>query len=85
MTFPGIKDEQQRNDLIAFQGNGDLFMNMVNWAAQQENLIAIGPKNPQDRRITITADQQRRIFYITVLIVPGLILLAGVQTWWRRR
>ena len=32
------------NDLINFQGNGDLFMNMVNWVAQQENLIAIGPK-----------------------------------------
>ena len=31
------------------------------------------------------ADQERRIFYLTVLIVPGLILLAGVQTWWRRR
>ena len=30
-------------------------------------------------------DQERRIFYLTVLIVPGLVLLAGVQTWWRRR
>ena len=36
-------------------------------------------------RSTLTADQQRRIFWITVVIIPGLILLAGVQTWWRRR
>ena len=28
---------------------------------------------------------QRRIFWLTVLIIPGLILLAGVHTWWRRR
>jgi gliding motility-associatede transport system auxiliary component len=73
------------NAALGVQGNRDLFLNAVNWLAQQENLIAIRPKDPEDRRITLTEDQQRRIFYLTVLIVPGLILLAGVQTWWRRR
>ena len=73
------------NAALGVQGNRDLFLNAVNWLAQQENLIAIRPKDPEDRRITLTADQQRRIFYLTVLIVPGLVLLAGVQTWWRRR
>ena len=70
---------------LGIQGNRDLFMNIVGWLSQQENLIAIRPKDPEDRRITLTADQTRRIFYLTVLIVPGLVLLAGVQTWWRRR
>ncbi|HEY2433806.1 MAG TPA: Gldg family protein [Vicinamibacterales bacterium] len=73
------------NGFLGVQGNRDLFLNTVNWLAQQENLIAIRPRDPEDRRITLTADQQRRIFYLTVLIVPGLVLLAGVQTWWRRR
>jgi hypothetical protein len=73
------------NAALGVQGNRDLFLNTVNWLAQQENLIAIRAKDPEDRRITLTEDQQRRIFYLTVLIVPGLILLAGVQTWWRRR
>lgn len=73
------------NAALGVQGNKDLFLNTLNWLAQQENLIAIRPRDPADRRITLTADQQRRIFYLTVLIVPGLILLAGVQTWWRRR
>ena len=73
------------NGALGVQGNRDLFLNTLNWLAQQENLIAIRPKDPEDRRITLTADQERRIFYLTVLIVPGLILLAGVQTWWRRR
>ena len=66
-------------------GNLPLFMNTINWLAQQENLIAIGPRDPQDRRITLTAGQQQRILYLTVFIVPGLVLLAGIQTWWRRR
>jgi hypothetical protein len=73
------------NGALGITGNRDLFLNTVNWLAQQENLISIRPRDPEDRRITLTADQERRIFYLTVLIVPGLILLAGVQTWWRRR
>jgi ABC-type uncharacterized transport system involved in gliding motility auxiliary subunit len=73
------------NAALGVQGNRDLFLNAVNWLAQQENLISIRPKDPEDRRITLTADQERLIFYLTVLIVPGLVLLAGVQTWWRRR
>jgi len=73
------------NAALGVQGNRDLFLNTVNWLAQQENLIAIRPHDAEDRRITLTADQERRIFFLTVLIVPGLILLAGVQTWWRRR
>ena len=73
------------NSAIGVQGNGDLFMNAVNWLAQQENLIAIRPKDPQDRRLTMTANAQNWIFRLTVFTLPGAILLAGVMTWWRRR
>ena len=73
------------NSALGISGNRDLFLNTVNWLAQQENLIAIRPKDPDDRRITLTADQQRRILVLAIFIIPGLILLAGVQTWWRRR
>ena len=73
------------NAWLGIQGNRDLFMNSVNWLAQQENLIAIRPRDPEDRRITLTADQQQWIFWATVFVIPGLILLGGVHAWWRRR
>lgn len=73
------------NALLGAGRNADLFMNAVNWLAQQENLIAIRPKDPEDRRITLTAEQQRLILWLTIFIIPALILGAGVQTWWRRR
>ena len=73
------------NGWLGIPGNRDLFMNAVNWLAQQENMISIRPRDPQDRRITVTATQQRNIFYLTVFIVPGLIILTGVRTWWLRR
>ncbi len=73
------------NRWLGISGNRDLFLNSVNWLAQQENLISIRAKDPEDRRITLSADQDRRIFWITIFIIPGLILLMGIQAWWRRR
>lgn len=73
------------NGMLGFQGNRDLFLNAANWLALQENLIAIRPKAPDDRRITVTADQQTRIKWLSLLVIPGLLFAAGVRTWWRRR
>lgn len=73
------------NAFLNIPGNRDMFLNIVNWLAQQENLIAVRPRDPEDRRITVSAGQDRLIFWFTVLIMPGLILLAGVHAWWRRR
>ena len=73
------------NGWLGIPGNRDLFMNAVNWLAQQEGMISIRPRDPEDRRITVTATQERNIYYLTVFIIPGLILLAGVRTWWVRR
>ena len=57
----------------------------MNWLAQQENLIAIRPRAPEDRRITLTADQQVRINWLALLMIPGVILGTGVYSWWQRR
>ena len=73
------------NAYLGMGGNRDMFLNTINWLAQQENLIAVRPVDPEDRRVTVTAGQDRLIFWFAVLIMPGLILLAGVQAWWRRR
>ncbi len=73
------------NSVAGIPGNQDMFLNMVNWLAQQENLISVRPRNPEDRRITLTGGQDRMIAWFTMVILPGLVFLAGIQTWWRRR
>ena len=73
------------NAFLGIQGNRDLALNAINWLAEQENLIAIRPREPEDRRITVTADQQFRIFMASLVLIPGVVVGAGVLTWWRRR
>jgi ABC-type uncharacterized transport system involved in gliding motility auxiliary subunit len=70
---------------LGIGGNSDMFLNIVNWLAQQENLISIRAKPEDDRRLTLTADQQQRINWFTLLFLPGFILGAGVYSWWSRR
>jgi ABC-type uncharacterized transport system involved in gliding motility auxiliary subunit len=73
------------NAAAGIQGNADLFVNMVNWLTQQEDLIAIRPRDAGDRRITMTADQQRNLLWLSLLIIPGMILGSGVYAWSKRR
>jgi ABC-type uncharacterized transport system involved in gliding motility auxiliary subunit len=71
--------------VLGIQGNRDLFMNIVGWLSQQETLISIRPRDPDDRRVTLTAAQQTNLTWLALLIIPGFIFGSGVYTWWRRR
>jgi ABC-type uncharacterized transport system involved in gliding motility auxiliary subunit len=73
------------NAYLGVEGNRDLFMNTVNWLAQQENLIAIRPREPADRRMTLTENKTTAILLLSIFVIPGLVLGAGVYSWWRRR
>jgi ABC-type uncharacterized transport system involved in gliding motility auxiliary subunit len=73
------------NSTISFSGNIDLFLNAINWIAEQENLIAIRPKSPDDRRVTMTQDQLRLVGWLSLILVPGAVFGLGVYNWWRRR
>jgi ABC-type uncharacterized transport system involved in gliding motility auxiliary subunit len=73
------------NAAVGISGNSDLFVNINNWLTQQEDLISIHPRDEGDRRISLTADQQRRIGWLSLLILPGGILGSGIWAWSRRR
>ena len=73
------------NAYLGVEGNRDLFMNTVNWLAQQENLIAIRPREASDRRITMTENKSMAILLLSIFLIPGAVLGAGVYSWWRRR
>jgi len=73
------------NGILGVQGNRDFFQNTVNWLAQQEGLISIRPREPQDRRITMTAEAQNMVFWLSIFGIPGFIFALGVLNWRGRR
>ena len=73
------------NRVMGITGNKDMFMNTIGWLSQQENLIAIRPKEADDRRLTMTATQQANINWMTLLLIPAVIFGTGIYSWWRRR
>jgi ABC-type uncharacterized transport system involved in gliding motility auxiliary subunit len=74
-----------RNRAIGIQGNREIFLNMANWLAQQEDLIAIRPADPANRPVTMTESQGFWVFWFTMLIVPVLLFANAFRLYWRRR
>jgi ABC-type uncharacterized transport system involved in gliding motility auxiliary subunit len=73
------------NQFLNLQGNRDFFLNTVSWLAEQEDLIAIRPKDPRQTPVFLTSQQAQLVFLIPVVLVPGLVLVGGVVTLARRR
>jgi ABC-type uncharacterized transport system involved in gliding motility auxiliary subunit len=73
------------NAYFSSQGNGNLFLNMVSWLAQDEDLISIRPKSMQDRRILLSQNQLAMLRLLTVFLLPGIALVAGIAVVWNRR
>jgi ABC-type uncharacterized transport system involved in gliding motility auxiliary subunit len=65
--------------------NADLFLNIVNWVAEDEDLIGIRPREPEDRRIFLSSQQMTNVILFSLLVVPGILLLTGISVWWGRR
>jgi ABC-type uncharacterized transport system involved in gliding motility auxiliary subunit len=65
--------------------NADLFLNMVNWVAQDEDLISIRPREAEERGVVLTAQQRHNVFYLSLFIIPGVVVVTGVSLWWGRR
>ncbi len=73
------------NAYISNSGNSDLFLNEVNWLAEEEDMITIRPKEINDRRVNLTAKQSKTVMYISVIALPLIVIVAGVFIYFRRR
>jgi ABC-type uncharacterized transport system involved in gliding motility auxiliary subunit len=67
-------------------GNGDVFLNSVRWAGQQEqSTLSIRPKEAKNRRINLTAQQASLAGWLALVILPLLAFGTAIFIWWRRR
>jgi ABC-type uncharacterized transport system involved in gliding motility auxiliary subunit len=73
------------NGFLPFNGNRDLALNTINWLSSDEDLISIRPKEPEDRKLTMTKAQVRWVGITSLLLIPLIVIGTGISVWWRRR
>lgn len=73
------------NSFFHLLGNGNLFLNVVNYLAAQENLIGIEPRTYDLPEVHMTGRQMKTTFFASVVLLPALLALLGAGVWWRRR
>lgn len=74
-----------KNRYYGLSGNGNFFLNIVNWLTEEPDLISIQPKTQTPRTIQLTSSQGRLIFLVSVIFLPLAILAVGISVWLRRR
>ena len=84
-----LGDAEMMTDLMiiryALEGNAYFVLNAVNWLLENEKLISIPPKQDIPKLLTMSDRQMKFARTFPSIIVPLLILIAGVVVWWRRR
>ena len=65
--------------------NGDLFVNAVNWLAEDFELITLRQKEVAFRELALTEPERNFVRWSGWLLMPVLVALVGIWAWWRRR
>ncbi len=65
--------------------NRELFTGAVAWLTERETLISIPPKEVERYEATLTARDIVVMLVWVLVTIPGLVLVAGIYVWFRRR
>ena len=73
------------NGFLNVSGNRDFFLNTVSWLAEEENLIAVRPKESRTNPVFLTAAQDQVLFWVPVVLLPLAMVVAGGYAVARKR
>ena len=85
LVLIGSPELISNNSLQQVPGNQTLFLNSVNWVAQQDNLIDVRAPDTTPRTVVLTGPQMNLVAYSSFLFLPLAVLAAGAAVWWTRR
>ncbi len=66
-------------------GNYQLFINTLSWACDQETSVSVPSKSLSVEYLTLTAASSNFWSIVTIAIIPGILLIAGLGIWLSRR
>jgi ABC-type uncharacterized transport system involved in gliding motility auxiliary subunit len=70
--------------LQASQANAVLLANTLNWLVEREALLGIPPKKTEQVRLTLTPEENRKVYFVAFLL-PILSIVLGGYVYSRRR
>ncbi|MCU0579924.1 MAG: GldG family protein [Desulfobacterota bacterium] len=73
------------NGYFNLAGNGDLFLNTINFLTEETQLIAIRPAKSPIKPLSLTAAQGQVLFWVPMVILPLVLIVAGVAVWQKRK
>lgn len=73
------------NTYFGLSGNGDIFLNMVNFMAEEENLITIKPREKEGRPMLLSQSQAQMVLLTVLVFVPLTVLTVGFIVYRVRR
>ena len=73
------------NSFFPYLGNSDVALASIAWLTHEEGVPTMKPPVEVLPTVSLTGQQMRGIFIVTVLLMPGLIAFAGVAIWWLRQ
>jgi len=81
-----IGDSDFASDVYIQQapGNLDFFMNTVSWLAEEEDLISVRPKDPENRPLTMTMRQQKLSLFFLIILLPLIMVRWGIHIYIKR-
>jgi len=74
-----------RNGFFYSSDNADIFLNSVNWLADDKDLISIRPKLVPFRELVVNQRERNFIKWSSWFVPPLIMLILSTIVWWRRR
>jgi ABC-type uncharacterized transport system involved in gliding motility auxiliary subunit len=65
--------------------NRPFLLSAVRWLDERDGGTAIPETVDEDRSFTLSDGQRRVVWWVAVVAVPQIFLVAGLLVWWRRR
>ena len=81
-----VGDSDFASDVYVGQapGNMDFFLNIVSWLAEEEDLISVRPKEPENRSLTMTMRQQKLTLFFLIILLPIVTVRMGIHIYMKR-
>ena len=80
-----IANDSFLSDNMYSAGNGDVFLNAINWMCEGGSSVSIRAKELTEEYLTLSAREISSTSTMIVGVIPACYLLIGVCIWIRRK